>query len=237
MSVSLVRSNLSFCEIVDEIQQIAISVWNYAVTWIQNSCTTASFVFFRTMEWLAPSLAQKLEVGYLYALNFMNGYLEERRAVDFERNIAQLQRGQQGLQQAYDRLVDEKNALHATNGRLTGENDLLRLELDHLNGNYGRLENRFNLLQEENEHLKRDRDQNQRLLDLVREEIDPLQIQTRELLKERNALRAEIQELRQLRVQQNQNALVNLPAAMQVLQKYATLPQQTAVARLLGDPR
>lgn len=237
MSVSLVRSNLSFCEVVEEVKEIAISIWNYAVTWIQNSCTTASFVFFRAMEWLAPTFAQKLEVGYLYVLNFVNGYLDERRGIDFERNIAQLQREQQNLQQAFDQLLDEKNALNVANGRLADENDLLRLELEHLNGNYGRLENRFHLLQEENEHVKRDRDQNQRQLDLVRQEIDPLQRQTRQLVRERNALRAEIQELRQLQVQENQNALANLPAAIQVLQKYATLDQQAALVRVLGEVR
>lgn len=129
-------------------QRFVDSVWKALVSWLKNSWTTSTFIFFRVMDQISPSLASKIEKGYLYCANFVSHFREKQAKESLETGIAKLReeavqaeevlRGvsteRDESRKAYSNLVDEHENNLLQLKHWVKENTALRNQCTHLEG-------------------------------------------------------------------------------------------------------
>lgn len=176
--------------IFETLKQKIVLFWNALATWSQNTWTASSFVFFRAMDYIYPTLSANVERGYLYMTNFFNSYTEAHLR---ERNDILTVRAEDA-EKLLNKLAEEKNALRDKLRDLENRDELTNLDLKHLTENYTNLESKYqalitekNTLQQNLALVKTDQEINQELLNSLTKEKDNFHQTIQTLLAERDS--------------------------------------------------
>ena len=117
--------------------------WRFTTDWLKKGFNATTFVFFRALNWISPTLAAKAEIGFLYAKNYVMSFFAERREARLKGDIESLQNRYEMLEGDFRKMAIERGAFYLKINELEKNNGILRLHNKSLSDRNRHLEEMF----------------------------------------------------------------------------------------------
>lgn len=189
--------------IFKQLKETFSSCWDAVVSFfhsiyicIKDSYTVATFVFFRALDTLSPTISSTLERGYLYIVNFLNNYSSQQRELSLREKNTSLRTANENLQNLIQQVVNDRDAVRLQRDQAQNQMRLVAIDITflrqanaRLTEDTQRLTRQIEIEQENIAHLSQEKALIQAQVAIVRQQLQPLQQQIAALRGENGALR------------------------------------------------
>lgn len=197
--------------LVERVKEFLARVWRAVITGIQTGAGAVSFVFFRALDWIHPTMGPRIEVAFLRVCNIWQGIKDAWNEEDSHKEMNRLRTENQHLHNA----AQQSSATHQENIFLRSEVERLKpleqLALTHEKHATSLLKQQSNLAEsekavvdqlkhvsEERDHFLTQRDALSKLCEVTLRKYQELQATSAQLAQEVPILKGQIEDKKKL---------------------------------------
>ncbi len=182
-----------------EIKETVVSFWHYLVTWIKNTWTATTFLFFSAVSYISPEWGTKLHLGYKYLENLWDNYTAQQREANLQAQVAMLTQENEELKGLNVEVARERAEIRGVRDTLRDEKELLRLktkeledQIQRLAADCARLTHEKGEVSNDLKAMEKGKESSQREVQAVKDQMAALETQLRAVEEQRDSLEAQV---------------------------------------------